>query len=309
MLLAVPMGRLADRIGRGRVLLGGYALLLARLRRAAVAARRLAARWSSSLGLLGAYYAATDGVLMALGSAVVPEEVRGSGLALLGTATSIARLVASVAFGALWTVWGIDVAFACFGVALVAAGALAAVVLAPHRGSSPVSSGRRWLRLRAPAGRVRRRGRRGDRSRRSRAGDHAAASTPGARGALAGAQAERRPVVVFRSLRGRARRRPGRSRSPAWRTPPAAGRSGRCAATASTSRAATASASPAAAASPRATRRRSSAPTCASAARGRVAGVPSRARVSPDGRYGSVTLFVTGHSYADRGRASRRRRR
>jgi hypothetical protein len=32
-----------------------------------------------------------------------------------------------------------------------------------------------------------------------------------------------------------------------------------------------------------------------------VAGVPSRARVSPDGRYGSVTLFVTGHSYADAG--------
>ena len=35
------------------------------------------------LGLLGAYYAATDGVLMALGSSVVPDEVRGSGLALL----------------------------------------------------------------------------------------------------------------------------------------------------------------------------------------------------------------------------------
>jgi len=29
-----------------------------------------------------------------------------------------------------------------------------------------------------------------------------------------------------------------------------------------------------------------------------VKGVPSRARVSPDGRYGSVTLFVGGHSYA-----------
>ena len=41
--------------------------------------------WSSTLGLLGAYYAATDGVLMALGSTVVPEEVRGSGLALVGT--------------------------------------------------------------------------------------------------------------------------------------------------------------------------------------------------------------------------------
>jgi WD40-like Beta Propeller Repeat len=32
-----------------------------------------------------------------------------------------------------------------------------------------------------------------------------------------------------------------------------------------------------------------------------VAGIPSRARVSPDGRYGSVTLFVTGHSYAEDG--------
>jgi WD40-like Beta Propeller Repeat len=35
-----------------------------------------------------------------------------------------------------------------------------------------------------------------------------------------------------------------------------------------------------------------------------VAGIPSRARVSPDGRYGSVTLFVTGHSYAAAGEFS-----
>jgi MFS family permease len=129
MLLAVPMGRLADRVGRGRVLIGGYALLLV------VYALLLAplGGWlllAGVLGLLGAYYAATDGVLMALGSAVVPEAVRGSGLALLGTTTSAARLVASVAFGALWTIWGIDVAFACFGAALVAAGALTLVALA-----------------------------------------------------------------------------------------------------------------------------------------------------------------------------------
>jgi hypothetical protein len=32
-----------------------------------------------------------------------------------------------------------------------------------------------------------------------------------------------------------------------------------------------------------------------------VAGVPSRARVSPDGRYGAVTLFLAGHSYAEAG--------
>ncbi len=32
-----------------------------------------------------------------------------------------------------------------------------------------------------------------------------------------------------------------------------------------------------------------------------VEGVPSRVRISPDGRYGSTTLFVSGHSYADLG--------
>jgi hypothetical protein len=32
-----------------------------------------------------------------------------------------------------------------------------------------------------------------------------------------------------------------------------------------------------------------------------VDGIPSRARVSPDGRLGAVTMFVTGHSYADVG--------
>jgi MFS family permease len=129
MLLAAPVGRLADRIGRGRVLLGGYGLLLV------VYALLLGpvGGWPllvATLALLGTYYAATDGVLMAMGSAVVPETVRGSGLALLRTTTSGARLLASVTFGALWTVWGIDAAIVCFGIALLAAGALAAFLLA-----------------------------------------------------------------------------------------------------------------------------------------------------------------------------------
>ena len=37
-----------------------------------------------------------------------------------------------------------------------------------------------------------------------------------------------------------------------------------------------------------------------------VEGIPSRARVSPDGRYGAVTLFVSGDSYAEPGRFSTR---
>jgi MFS family permease len=128
MVLAVPMGRLADRFGRGRTLMTGYALLLC----VYLTLLSPLGGWlllSAALALLGAYYAATDGVLMALGSTVVPEEVRGSGLALLGTVTSLARLVASVAFGGLWTLWGIHAAITCFGVALVGAIVLSAVIL------------------------------------------------------------------------------------------------------------------------------------------------------------------------------------
>jgi hypothetical protein len=47
--------------------------------------------------------------------------MRGSGLALLGTATSIARLVASLAFGGLWTWLGLQTALTVFAGGLVAA--------------------------------------------------------------------------------------------------------------------------------------------------------------------------------------------
>jgi MFS family permease len=132
MVLAVPMGRLADRIGRGRVMIGGYALLLG------VYAALLAPMggWvllTVVLGLLGTYYAATDGVIMALGSSIVPDEVRGSGLALVGTVTNIARLIASIVFGSLWALLGFQAAIACFAGGLVVAAVVAVVVLVRTR--------------------------------------------------------------------------------------------------------------------------------------------------------------------------------
>jgi MFS family permease len=124
MLLAAPLGRLADKIGRGRVLIGGYILLLA-VYCLLLAPSAGTVSLIAVLALLGTYYAATDGVLMAMGSVHLPESLRGSGLALLGTATSITRLFASILFGALWTWLGLDVAIAVFAAGLVVAMALA----------------------------------------------------------------------------------------------------------------------------------------------------------------------------------------
>src|SRR5262249_44364344 len=77
MLLAIPMGGLADRIGREKVFVGGYVLLLG------VYALLLTAGSGFAIALLlvlfGAYYAATDGVLAAAATAILPEHVRGSG--------------------------------------------------------------------------------------------------------------------------------------------------------------------------------------------------------------------------------------
>jgi MFS family permease len=117
MSLAAPLGRLADRIGRHRVFLGGYVMLLAAYV-ALVAGLPGAVGIAIVLFLLGTYYAATDGVLMALGSAHVSDEMRGSGLAVLGTATSVSRLGASLLFGVLWAALGIETAFLCFAVGL-----------------------------------------------------------------------------------------------------------------------------------------------------------------------------------------------
>lgn len=120
MLLALPAGRLADRVGRGRVFVGGYGLLLL-VYTALLLPSVGTAEIAIYLVLFGAYYAATDGVLMALASAVLPEDLRTSGLALLTTATNVARLVASILFGLLWTWQGVETAVWIFMGGLAAA--------------------------------------------------------------------------------------------------------------------------------------------------------------------------------------------
>jgi MFS family permease len=128
MLLAVPAGRLADRIGRAKVFLGGYALLLAAYG-ALMSPLGGVALIVIVLAAHGTFYAATDGVLAALGSAALPEANRGSGLALLNTATGLTKFTASLAFGALWSLAGLQTAVTYFAAGLVVALVCAAFVL------------------------------------------------------------------------------------------------------------------------------------------------------------------------------------
>jgi hypothetical protein len=74
-----------------------------------------------ALPLLGVYYAATEGVLMAVGSALLPVNVRTTGLALLTTALAAARLTGSIMFGMSWTRLGVETTIMTFLVGLAAA--------------------------------------------------------------------------------------------------------------------------------------------------------------------------------------------
>jgi MFS family permease len=129
LVLAVPVGRLADRVGRGRVFVAGYALLPVVYLTLIVPPADYVTLFAALL-LFGTYYAATDGVLMAMASAVLSPEARTTGIAVLTTVTSLCRLVASVAFGALWTWGSMQTAALLFAAALAVALALTAIVLA-----------------------------------------------------------------------------------------------------------------------------------------------------------------------------------
>lgn len=130
LLLAVPLGRLADRAGRRRVFLAGHLALLA-----AYAALLGPGDGLVLLGVVvalhGAFYASTDGVLMALAGPVLPPHLRTSGMAVIQTGQAVARLLSSVLFGAAWTVWGARPALAIAAAALVASLAAAALILRP----------------------------------------------------------------------------------------------------------------------------------------------------------------------------------
>ncbi len=68
----------------------------------------------------------------------VEADVRGSGLAVVTTATNLARFLASVGFGALWTFAGLNTAVLVCAIALALAVVVTALVL---RASRPEPAG------------------------------------------------------------------------------------------------------------------------------------------------------------------------
>jgi MFS family permease len=128
--LAIPMGRLADRVGRAAVLVGGHVCLLAAYLWASGPTGPVTAVLGTLL-LLGAFYAATDGIIAALAGRLVRPEVRASGIAAAQTVVAVSRMVSSAGFGLLWFAVGPRSALVLVAAFLAVVIVFAAVRLAP----------------------------------------------------------------------------------------------------------------------------------------------------------------------------------
>lgn len=138
LLLAVPIGRLADRVGRARTLVVGH-LALVGAYLCAVLPTSTAAATVGTLLLLGTFYAATDGVIAAIAGRLVPVQARSSGIAAAQTVVALARMLASAGFGLLWLLLGPTVAMATVA-ALLALAVLAAATRIPRLDGAAVTT-------------------------------------------------------------------------------------------------------------------------------------------------------------------------
>lgn len=136
LLLAIPAGRIADRIGRWRVFIGGHLALLA--------VYLLLAGPMGGVVLLvvalpihGLFYAMTDGVLMAHAGPMLPRELRTAGLALLQSVRALGAFVSSLAFGIAWSMAGSRAVVGCYVLALMLALAVAVKLVRPEKPVTP----------------------------------------------------------------------------------------------------------------------------------------------------------------------------
>lgn len=129
--LAMPFGRLADRIGTRPVFVGGNVLLVGLYLLMAFTGLGFEASLIC-LGLLGAYYAATDGVVPAMVSQLVGVHVRASGIAFITVIIAVARMLSAIIFATLFETMGRTSAMVTLACAMTVAVALSCVLLSPR---------------------------------------------------------------------------------------------------------------------------------------------------------------------------------
>lgn len=98
--LAGPLGALSDKIGRRKLILGGW--LTYGLVYLGFAASQTGAQVWVLFGLYGVYYAATEGTAKAYVADLVPAERRGTAYGLYNAAIALTALPASLIAGILW---------------------------------------------------------------------------------------------------------------------------------------------------------------------------------------------------------------
>jgi MFS family permease len=123
-----PAGALSDSIGRYRLLIGGFALLIVADLVLAFGAGTAAVM--AGVAVWGLHMGMTQGLLSALVADTAPEELRGTAFGVFNLVSGLAALAASVVAGGLWGLFGPE------GTFLAGAGftAIALVLLpAAHR--------------------------------------------------------------------------------------------------------------------------------------------------------------------------------
>ncbi len=97
---AIPAGKLADRIGRRRVI--GYGWGIYALTYAGFALAHQAWMMWPLWGLYGLFYSLTEGAEKAMVAEMVPDEQRGAAYGLFSASTGLMALPASLIAGILW---------------------------------------------------------------------------------------------------------------------------------------------------------------------------------------------------------------
>ncbi|ATE61326.1 MFS transporter [Thauera sinica] len=122
-LSSYPVGVLADRMDRGKLLAPGFALLVA----ADLALALVDGLAGLALGVVlwGLHMGMTQGLLATLVADAAPATLRGTAFGIFNLVSGVALLAASVLAGALWDAWGSQATF--LGGAALACLALAGV--------------------------------------------------------------------------------------------------------------------------------------------------------------------------------------